>query len=276
MAGRSASLLDTDVTYVAEDGVRVDTNVRSVDLERVSRGHPVRRVHTAAGKKHYAGEFWSVTIDAHLSYESRLELDRLWLADFDDSVRCVATQPFWLRGKDGPDVRRHVPDALLQLVTGSYTVVDVKPVEFQSRPAVAAVLDWTSRVCDAKGWHYEVWGGADAVLLANIRHIGQARRPGLVPDRVLDLAYTVDPSGRPWRMVRDDLESAGVDAPNLCIKSMLWRKAWVTDMRSRPLCSDSTLWLAGDTQRDQRSMLDFLIVTVEAARIPNDETRHKY
>jgi hypothetical protein len=105
MAGRSASLLDTDVTYVAEDGVRVDTNVRSVDLERVSRGHPVRRVHTAAGEKHYTGEFWSVTVDAHLSYESRLELDRLWLADFDDSVRWVATQPFWLRGKDGPDVR---------------------------------------------------------------------------------------------------------------------------------------------------------------------------
>jgi hypothetical protein len=113
MAARSA-LLDTGVTYVAEDAVRVDTDLRSVDVERVSRGRPVRRVHTAAGKRHYTGEFWSATVGGHLSYESRLELDRLWLADFDSSVGWIATQPFWLHGKDGADVRRHVPDALTE------------------------------------------------------------------------------------------------------------------------------------------------------------------
>jgi hypothetical protein len=205
-----------------EDGVRVDTNVRSVDVERAIRGHPVRRVHTAAGKKHYTDEFWSVTVDAHLSYESRLELDQLSLANFDDSVRWVATQPFWLRDKDEADVRRHVPDALHQPVSGSYTVADVKPVEFQSRPAVAALLDWTSRVCDAKGWRYEVSGGADAVLLANIHHIGQARRPGLVPDRVghclhsRPIRKTVADGSRRPRGVRQWTRHRGACRRRLC------------------------------------------------------------
>lgn len=245
MTARSA-LLDTGMTYVTESFERVDTDVRSVDIGRVSRGRPVRRVHTAAGKKHYTGEFWSTTVDAHLSYESRLELDRLWLADFDGSVSWIATQPFWLRGKDGADVRRHVPDVLLQLTSGNYIVVDVKPVDFQSRPEVAAVLNWTSRVCDAKGWRYEVWGGGDPVLLANVRHIGQARRRALMPDSALKIAAAVNPSGRAWRTIRDELRCAGVDAPNLCIESMLWRKAWVTDMSTKLLGSDSVLWLARD------------------------------
>ncbi|KRQ24844.1 MULTISPECIES: hypothetical protein [Mycobacteroides] len=66
-------------------------------------------------------------------------------------------------------MRRHVPDVLLQLTSGEFMVVEVKPIKFQSEPKVAAVLNWTSRACSAKGWWYEVWGGVDPVLLANIR-----------------------------------------------------------------------------------------------------------
>lgn len=242
MTGRSA-LLDIDVTYLSGDAVRVDTDFRSVSAASVIEGMPVRRVHTAAGKKHYVGEFWSATTGGHLSYESRLELDRLWLADFDASVTWIATQPFWMRGKDGRDMRRHVPDVLLRLTSGQYVVVDVKPVDFQSRPEVAAVLDWTSRACRAKGWRYEVWGGADPVLLANIRHLGRVRRGWLWSDTALRIAGDINPSGKPWRAVRFELRTAGVGSPDSCIAAMLWRGFWAIDL-STPLGGGSVLSLA--------------------------------
>jgi hypothetical protein len=242
VAGRSA-LLDIDVTYLSSDSVRVDTDFRSVSAASVIEGMPVRRVHTAAGKKHYVGEFWSATTGGHLSYESRLELDRLWLADFDDAVTWIATQPFWMRGKDGRDLRRHVPDVLLRLASGQYVVVDVKPVDFQSRPEVAAVLDWTSRACSEKGWRYEVWGGADPLLLANIRHLGRVRRGWLSSGTALRIAANIDPSGKTWQAVRFELRTAGVGSPDSCIAAMLWRGCWTTDMSS-PLGGDSVLSLA--------------------------------
>jgi hypothetical protein len=243
VAGRSAELLDLDVTYLSRDAVRINTDLRSTAAPDVIEGMPVRRVHTAAGKRHYIGEFWSATTGAHLSYGSRLELDRLWLADFDASVAGIATQPFWLRGKDGRDVRRHVPDVLLRLTSGDYVVVDVKPVDFQSRPGVAAVLNWTSRACSAKGWRYEVWGGADSTLLANVRHLGRVRRAWLLLDSALQIVGDVDPSERTWRAVRCQLRAAGVDSPDWCISAMLWRGTWETDL-SRPLGGDSVLSLA--------------------------------
>lgn len=244
MTERPAALLNLDVTYLSSDAVRVDTDLRSVSLAAVIQGMPVRRVHTAAGKKNYIGEFWSATTGAHLPYESRLELDRLWLADFDSSVAWIATQPFWMRGKDGCDVRRHVPDALLRLTSGDFVVVDVKPIEFQSEPRVAAVLNWTSRACAARGWRYEVWGGADPVLLANIRHLGRARRAWLLADAAVQIAGNVDPSGKSWRVVRDELHTTGVDCADWCISAMLWRGMWTADLCS-PLSVDTVLSIAG-------------------------------
>ncbi|SLD07422.1 TnsA endonuclease N terminal protein [Mycobacteroides abscessus subsp. massiliense] len=87
-----STLLDVDVTYLSREAVRVDTDLESVSTRSVVEGLPVRRVHTAAGKKHYTGEFWSATTGSHLAYESRLELDRLWLADFDASPGIVGAQ----------------------------------------------------------------------------------------------------------------------------------------------------------------------------------------
>ena len=44
-------------------------------------------------------------------------------------------------------------------------MVDVKPAELVDDAEVAAVMGWTRRLCDARGWAYEVWSGADPVLL---------------------------------------------------------------------------------------------------------------
>ena len=125
-----------------------------------------------------------------------LERDRLWLADFDPAVRQIAGQPFWLSGRDGSTIRRHVPDFFLQLRNGNYLVVDVKPARLLEDPKVAEVLSWTGRLCAGTGWGYEVWSGADPILLRNIRFLGAGRRPGLVDEDVLvKVAGAAQPAG---------------------------------------------------------------------------------
>lgn len=240
MSTRTPSALEVGLSYASEELGRVDTDVRSADAELLVRGLPVRRVHTAAGKKHYTGAFWSSTTGTQHHYESRLELDRLWLADFDPRVVWMAAQPFWLWGRDGVAVHRHVPDLLLKLDSGSFVVVDVKPPQFQCKPKVRPVLQWTARVCEAKGWRYEVWGGADRVELSNIRHLGRARRRFLLPERDSEVTAHCDPAGRPWSEVRAEIHCAQVRVPDLSISAMLWQGRWETDL-TRVLTNASTL-----------------------------------
>lgn len=115
-----------------------------------------------------------------MPYESRLELDRLWLADFDPSVTWIAAQPMWLRSRDGTAIRRHTPDLLLTRADRSLEVVDVKPGDPAQRPKAASVFDWTAPVCETRRWRYQVWSGVDPVRLANVRTLAIGRRPGHV------------------------------------------------------------------------------------------------
>jgi len=75
-----------------------------------------------------------------VAYESRLELARVLLADFDSTVDAIAAQPFRLTGFDGKRLRNHVPDLLLRNVSGLVTVVDVKPRHRLDDPEVRAVF----------------------------------------------------------------------------------------------------------------------------------------
>ena len=86
---------------------------------------PWRSFRSRDGQRHYSGTYWSATNRDHVIYESRLELARLMLADYDTTVRHVIAQPFLLRARVDRRMRRHVPDFLF---TGTVpTVVDVKP-----------------------------------------------------------------------------------------------------------------------------------------------------
>lgn len=167
--------MSAEVHYVEASGRHVETTLGEVDPASLARALPVRHPRSRAGQRHYSGLFWSATTRGHVPYESRLELDRLWLADFDPDVVWIAAQPMWLVGHDAGEIRRHVPDLLLTK-RDAVVVVDVKPAKFASLPEVAAVFDWTSRLCRARGWTYEVWTGGDPVLLANIRALSMVRR----------------------------------------------------------------------------------------------------
>ena len=117
-------------------------------------------------------------------YESRLELARLLIADQDVQVRGIVGQPFLMQGHDGQRLRQHVPDFMLFMADGSIRVVDVKPLDRLEDPKVTAQFAWTRGVCRSVGWGFEVWSGAAATLLANLRWLAGYRRPELVDRRV--------------------------------------------------------------------------------------------
>ena len=224
------------------DGVSSSTNLGKVDGAEVVRGEPVRSLPTYRGQRNYPGLLWTATTLSLVGYESLLERDRLWLADFDPAVRWIASQPFWVSGLDGSANRRHVPDFMLESVDRTYTVVDVKPQALVDEPAVADVLAWTGRLCAAKGWRYEVWSGDDPVRLRNVRFLAAGRRMSLVnPEALVKVAA----AGRPGMTLAQIESAVELDraAARSAALSLLWSGKWTADL-TRPLSGDSIIGLS--------------------------------
>jgi hypothetical protein len=180
------------VKYRRADGQFADTTLDRLTVDDVIAGLPVREFRSYKGRQHYSGWYWSATLARLVVYESRLELARIMLADFDPSVTGVAAQPFLLTGADGTRTRRHVPDLLLMSADDGVMVVDVKAPSRMADPAVQAQFAWTRQVCAMRGWAFEAWPGTDPRLLANVRFLAGYRRDafitvGLIP-AVLDAA----------------------------------------------------------------------------------------
>jgi hypothetical protein len=109
------------VIYRASSGTVVDTTLDRLSADEVIAGLPVREFRWYKGRRHYSGWYWCATGQRLVVYESRLELARIMLADFDPAVTAVAAQPFRLIGRDGSRVRRHVPDVLLAGAGAEYS-----------------------------------------------------------------------------------------------------------------------------------------------------------
>jgi hypothetical protein len=174
------------VRYRRADGEFTETTLDRLLLADVLNGLPVRDFRSYKGRLHYSGWYWSATMARLVAYESRLELARILLADFDPGVTGLAAQPFLLAGADGGRVRRHVPDLLLAGAGGAVTVVDVKAPSRMADPAVRPQFAWTQRVCAGKGWAFEAWSGSEPRLLGNVRFLAVYRRSqvitaGLIP-----------------------------------------------------------------------------------------------
>ena len=137
---------------------------------------PWRRVSLARGQQHFSGFWWSSTTGDHVIYESRLQLARLILADFDPEVEAIVAQPFRLESVMDGQIRHHIPDFLL-LGGGRRQVVNVKPRESLANPKVRDTLAWAHGAPEQRAWATEVWSGTDPVLLANLRFLAGFRRP---------------------------------------------------------------------------------------------------
>lgn len=118
---------------------------------------PWRRWRSRHGQAHLSGSYWAATTGGHIVYESRLELARLLLADFDPQVSGVWAQPCRLVAAVAGTQRRHVPDFLLGSPSGEVAVVNVKPADRLADPKIADALRWPGELFTEHGWRYEVW-----------------------------------------------------------------------------------------------------------------------
>jgi hypothetical protein len=197
---------------------------------------PWRTVRSHRGQKHLPGMYWSATTGGHVVYESRLELARLLLADFDSEVVGIAAQPLLVRDAN----RRHVPDFLLRRADGSVLIVNVKPPDRMEDERVADALGWAGSVFAERGWGHEVWGGADAQLLANVRFLAGYRRAAL-----LGLGAGVEAISRAGTVVtiagaEAALSGAGVVDPRPVVLGLVWSGRLRADLQ-RPLTGETEL-----------------------------------
>ncbi|KAB1141158.1 TnsA-like heteromeric transposase endonuclease subunit [Streptomyces luteolifulvus] len=224
----------------------VDDSVRTVPfsvlrLADFADSVPWRQFRSVRGQRHYSGTYMSATTAGPVVHESRLELARLLLADFDPAVRGIYGQPCRLMARIGDRVRRHVPDFLLVMRSGTARVVIAKSADRLGEPKVSEALAWPGELVERCGWEYEVWSGADPVVLANVRFLAAYRRPGVVPEEDVRAA---------WQSVRDGDELAvaerrlagGRPAHEVrpALMALLWSGRLVTDL-SRPISGDSVL-----------------------------------
>lgn len=234
-----SGLLEVEVRYLDERGASVTASLVKVDGALVVRGGPVRSFPSYKGQRNYPGLLWCATTRSLIGYESLLERDRLWLADFDPQVSGILSQPFWLSGRDGSDLRHHVPDFMLASPDGTYTVVDVKPGDLVDEPSVAEVFDWTRRLCTAKGWRYEVWSGGDPVLLRNLRFLAAGRRPTWLNQATVDRVRAAGSPGLTLAQIEHRVEGPRDDI-RVAALALLWSGTWTTDL-STPLSAQSVV-----------------------------------
>ena len=218
------------------DGSTREMPLAELTAAVVSASAPWRSVRSHRGQRHLPGWYWSATTGGHLVYESRLELARLLLADFDPDVVGIAAQPFLVIDAD----RRHVPDFLLRRMDGSVLIVNVKPAERISDERVAAALAWAAGVFSERGWGHEVWSGADAQVLANVRFLAGFRRAALIES--VATAEAIWSAGMVLTIAAAEtaLRVAGVIEPRPVVLGLLWSGRLRADLR-RPLTSDSEL-----------------------------------
>jgi hypothetical protein len=224
-----------------DDGLAQEFPLGRLRLADFRHSVPWRQVRSRHGQAHYPGSYASATTGGFVVYESRLELARLLLADFDPQVEQIYAQPFRLAARVGGRMRHHVPDFLLVSDAGTARLVNVKPAERLQDPQVAEALAWPGVLAGRLGWEYEVWSGADAIVLGNVRFLAGYRRPGVVP------AVEVE---RAWGLVRDGEQVADAELrlagggprheARPALLALLWAGRLTTDL-TRPLSGESVL-----------------------------------
>lgn len=174
-------------------------------------------------------------------YESRLELARLLLADFDPLVGMVWAQPCRLVAVVDGVERTHVPDFLLASPSGEAMVVNVKPADRLADAKVDEALAWPRVLFTRHGWGYETWSGCEGVVLENVRFLAGYRRPGLVDEELLSRVRREVRDGEPLGEAERRL--AG-NRPEWTVRpallTLLWHQEFTTAL-SLPLSGASVL-----------------------------------
>jgi hypothetical protein len=235
---------EADLTSVAVLIRSADNAVKeipwaAVNMEALGRAAPWRIFHWHGGQQHYSGAYWASTEARHVIYESRLELARLLLADFDKSVVHIVAQPFLLTATVDDVARRHVPDFLLLTESGP-VVVDVKPLHRLANPKVSLALAWTRQVVQQHGWCYEVFTEPPQPEAANVRFLAGYRRSWLFERDLLDELRHVDLSAATLGEAFECLPARPAALVRSAVLHLLWRQEFLVDL-ARPLSRAHTL-----------------------------------
>ncbi len=223
----------------AADNIERQVPIDVATAEEVLAAVPWRTFRPYRKQKHYSGWYWSTTTGGHVIYESRLELARLLLADFDPDVAAIAAQPFLLVGS-GRKPRHHIPDFFLGHRNGTYSVVNVKPEEMLGHPPVASSLAWAEEVIGARGWADEVWTGCAPLVLSNVRFLAGYRRRDMFDPQLLDAAEEAAGSGETIGEIERCLIADGMTDPRPLLLHLVWTARLRVDL-ALPLGGDTVV-----------------------------------
>jgi hypothetical protein len=197
--------------------------------DELAQAVPWRTFRWYLGQRHYSGSYWAATEQAHVIYESRLELARLLYADFDRDVVRIVAQPFLMTAVVDDTVRRHVPDFLLLTAAGPI-VVDVKPARKLDRPEVAFTFAWTKSVVEARGWSYQVWSEPPRVELENVRFLAGYRRSWLVNQEAVRALEDALPDGATLGQAFAAVPQYDEAIVRASAFHLIWSGRWATDL----------------------------------------------
>lgn len=172
-------------SYKTSDGSEVVVDWAELDPDAIVRGRPWRTFPWYLGQRNYSGLYWCATEGAHVGYESRLELSRLMVADFDADAKHIASQPFQLKASIGGEPFKRVPDYLVCTDTVPL-VIDVTRRASLTKPEKVRLFEMTRKVVEARGWRYELATEQPRVEFMNIRFLSGYRRPWQFRAEVLD------------------------------------------------------------------------------------------
>jgi hypothetical protein len=218
------------------DGSEHEFPFGSLEASVVVEAAPWRTFRWRRSQKHYSGWYWSATMGHLVGYESRLELARLVLADWDPDGVAVVSQPMLLSFKCDDRARRHVPDFLLIHRSGPATVVNVKPPMRLADDDVRALFDAVGELCNGRGWRSEVWSGADAQVLENVRFLAGYRRPWLFNVADVERARNIAGAGGTLGSLEAVCTSRGVCEARAVLLHLVWRSEILLDLSAPIEC----------------------------------------
>jgi hypothetical protein len=220
---------DVRVSFRDAAGRESSAGLALASAELLAAGQPWRVFRWRQGQAHYSGWYWSATTGGHVVYESRLELARLLLADFDPHVAMIAAQPFLVTAPSGSRMRRHVPDFLVIGRDGGVCVVNVKPAGQLEVPKVAEALAWAGEVFAARGWQHEIWSAAAPALLANVRFLAGYRFANRVDAALADAITRQAPPVATIGELEQCWPGRAGDA-RAAVLHLVWRGVFRTDL----------------------------------------------
>lgn len=233
--------LRTTLSVPEPDDMTLELRLQSDEVVRVaaSRAKPAmldealpwRTFRMYYGQPHYSGTYWCATENSSVIHESRLELSRLILADFDTKVSHIVAQPFLLRAKVDGARRRHIPDYFLKTCDGP-VVVAVKPRDQLDKPKNIDTFAWVRRAIESMGWRFEIASEPEPVLMENVRFLAGYRRSRYINTDALKELRSVNLNNVSFGDVLRQVTHTPAPLARSALLHMLWSHEVSTDLNA--------------------------------------------